>query len=78
MSTYGTASVTGTVNGINPLFTLSTGTSEVYVNGVLVSSSTDYATSTGTTSGTATQTITFVPGSTPQSGDSLTVWLFNQ
>lgn len=74
MSIYGTATLTGTINGINPLFTFGTGTPEVYVNGVLQNPTTNYAVST--TSSTAT--LSFATDSIPQSADTLVVWLFNQ
>jgi hypothetical protein len=71
MSTFVGITPTGNVDGVNAVFTVPTYTSiEVYVNGQLQTLSTDYILG-GTT-------VTFVPASIPQSGDILTVWVFNQ
>jgi len=81
MSTFVGTTPTGSVNGVNMVFTLGTflpTTLEVYVNGVLQNPGVDYTLSTATTTGVGTATISFAGTSIPQSGDILNSWIFNQ
>ena len=89
MSTFAKFTPTGTINGVNPTFTVVAlpSSAELYKNGQLqTDGGADYTltlgTSTSTTTGTATTTITatfsFAPASIPQSGDTLTAWVFTQ
>lgn len=73
MSTFATATSTGTINGTNTVFTFAGGAPDainVFLNGDLLQEVNDF-TLVGTT-------ITFNTNCKPISGDSLQLWVFNQ
>ncbi len=81
MSTFNMIAPTGSVNGVNSVFTLGTNlpsSAEIYINGQLMTNSADVTLSTATTTGTATATLSFIPSAIPQTGDTILAWIFNQ
>jgi hypothetical protein len=71
MSTFLPTTLTGSINGTNTTFTIPAAPTslELYRNGVLLKSTVDYTLST--------TTITFLAGAIPQTGDTLTGWVFD-